>query len=99
MGDLVTNIILVLSALINIIVFASLPRNNAIYEYRIKALIYIVECINEDLKSDRDFRWRLEYLDSVSYDSMVLKLWKDIDDFYPNKAFITKGTIKDDIIN
>lgn len=38
--------------------------------------------------SFKDYKWRNEIYDSVSYDKMMIQFWRRLDSFYPDKSFL-----------
>lgn len=61
-------------------------RNALVLRYRTNLLDKVSTLAESD--ADGDWEWRFETLESVSYDEMVLKFWKPLDSFYPDKSFI-----------
>jgi hypothetical protein len=55
-------------------------RNEAVLRYR----MYLVDCVF----AHRDYQWRRDVYDRVSYNEMMFKFWKPLDSFYPDKSFI-----------
>jgi hypothetical protein len=57
-----------------------LVRNQSVLHYRLR-LINVVF-------SHRDYEWRRDVFNSVSYERMVFQFWKPLDRFYPDKSFL-----------
>jgi len=66
-------------------------RNAKIYKYRMKLIEQIALRCDEDIDNEQGWKWRWDVFESVSYDEMMYKFWKKLDDFYPDKTFITQG--------
>lgn len=81
-------------ALLALTVFGviSLVRNERVYTYRQNLLNQIYVASMRDIwdygDSPRDWNWRHEVYNSVSYNEMVFKFWRRLDSFYPDKSFI-----------
>lgn len=65
-----------------------LIRNDQVHEYQIKMLHEASKKAKEDIKANRDWRWRYEEFEKVSYDEMVYKFWKPLNSFYKDKSFL-----------
>lgn len=74
--------------MINIIVYLifiifciyMLIRNQMVKNYRLKLI--------DKIFSFKDYKWRNEIYDSVSYDKMMIQFWRRLDSFYPDKSFL-----------
>lgn len=63
-------------------------RNPAVYHYRMSLISQISVSCYADIDRQEGWMWRYDMFDSVSYSKMILKFWKPLDSFYPNKSFI-----------
>lgn len=66
-------------------------RNRSVAVYRRKILSKIDVAGRDDILSGRDWFWRFQYFDTVSYDDMMCQFWRPLDSFYADSAFITVG--------
>ena len=62
-------------------------RNNLVFEYRSNVLKQITEMCDEDICNQRPWRWRLDMLETVSYDEMLYKFWRPFSSFFPDEMF------------
>lgn len=69
-------------------------RNTSVYNYRIRLNEKVSDRARADIRQNRDWRWRYEMLNEVSYDEMMFKFWRPLDSFYPDKSFIEEGKVK-----
>jgi|ERR1051326_395623 hypothetical protein len=60
-------------------------RNGRVYNYRARLLVTIAEQI--PIKP-YDIDWRIAAYNTVGYFEMLLKFWKPLDSFYPDKSFL-----------
>lgn len=65
-----------------------LIRNERVYRYRSR--------LNKTVfaASVWDYKWRVEMMDRVSYDDMMLRFWKPLDSFYPDKSFLDLNDVR-----
>lgn len=63
-------------------------RNIAVFNYRRKLLDQVSELAHIDVHQGKNWKWRLNYFESVSYDEMMFKFYKPLGSFYPDKSFI-----------
>lgn len=71
------------------IALMGLGRNSAVHRYRSRLLDTLAEAAYEDLHNKvKDWHWRFDVFNSASYNMMVIKFWKPLDSFYPDKAFL-----------
>lgn len=66
-------------------------RNFAVADYRRKILFKIDAACRDDIFSGREWQWRFDDYDTVSYDDMMRQFWRPLDSFYADSAFITVG--------
>lgn len=61
-------------------------RNYLVFKLRSSMCTFIFSC------SIDDYQWRLDYMDTVSYDQMFWQFWKPVEAkfFYQNLRFIQK---------
>lgn len=50
--------------------------------------LFLLEIIEEKAKDHRDLCRRLDVFRQVEFHDMVIKFWKRLDDFYPDKSFL-----------
>ena len=70
------------------ILFYGLRRVDGIYKYRMGLLDQISRASKRDIDLSRKWKWRYDYLDSVSFGKMLKMFWKPLDSFYKDKSFI-----------
>lgn len=74
-----------------------LRRNSRVLAYRKHILHLIGEASLVDIKhGEKNFFWRYQALDEVSYDEMLWKFWKSFDSFYSDWSFIYPTTTTDE---
>ena len=61
-------------------------RNYSVFNYRIKLLDDIHHAAQVDIALDRDWKWRYDEFNTVTYKQMLNSL-KSLDSFYPDKSF------------
>lgn len=73
-----------------------LIRNIRVYNFRMITLNLVSAASKDDIENNRDFGWRYEYLNMVTYDEMLWKFWKPlrVSSFYKDSKFITRGVNK-----
>ena len=84
MIDLIVGIIFIILLLGLVLCILFYIRNNRVFNYRTKI------CNKVYSFPVNDYKWRVEIMESVSYDEMFWKIWKPLDSFYPDKSFIKK---------
>ena len=62
-------------------------RNEMVSRYRGRLIQDIHNSCAVDINLRRDWQWRYEAYDKVSYNSMVLQFWRPLDSFYPDQSF------------
>ena len=73
-----------------IALFVYSKRNDAVFKETIHILQIVSDLSKEDIKNNRDYKWRYEEMDSISYQDMLLPFWKPVKSFYKNKNCIKK---------
>ena len=63
-------------------------RNQAVYEYRRNLILELDMLYKADVALGGNWRWRYNVFHSVEYSDMMLKFWKPLDSFYPDKSFL-----------
>lgn len=63
-------------------IFMLMFRNNEVYKYLIKLNEEVSKKCKEDINNNKDWRWRYDELDKISYLEIVWKFWKPVDSFY-----------------
>lgn len=63
-------------------------RLHQVAEYRKKLLITIGMLAQQDIIAGKNYKWRLEMFEKVSFDDMLWKFWKPLDSFYEHKNFL-----------
>lgn len=67
----------------------ALLRLCLVYRFRMKLIDQVYYACIKDIRKGKAYnRYRWERLDEVSFDEMVLKFWKRLDSFYPDKSFL-----------
>jgi hypothetical protein len=66
-------------------------RADQVYEYRTCILATIA---NQIPVNPYDIDWRIEAYKRVTYNEMVLKIWKPLDSFYPDKSFLDLNEVR-----
>ena len=82
---IITIIILLIILSLSIIL---LGRNHSVYHYRIEIANEITKKAKEDLNNNREWRWRYDEFEKVSYDEMFLKFWKPLSSFYDEEKML-----------
>jgi len=75
------------------ILFASisLARNDRVYKEKMRVLDLVHNLSLEDIRSGRDYQWRYDDFERVSYDMMILMWWRPVKSFYRGKKCIEKS--------
>lgn len=63
-------------------------RNGRVYRYRVRLLHRVSAAARRDIGEGLEWEWRYDMLESVSYESMVLKFWRPLSSFY-DEAVLT----------
>ena len=63
-------------------------RNSKVCKERLKIINIISELASSDIYSNKDWRWRYEEFDTISYATMLLTFWKPINSFYKSMKCI-----------
>ena len=64
-----------------------LLRNWLVFKYRGVLLNEIGKKFKEDIENEREWLWRYDKFDEVTYNEMMYKFWKPMDSFYKDKSF------------
>jgi hypothetical protein len=59
-----------------------------VFNYRQKVLKVLSACCSHDIDLGRDWRWRWDLYEQVSFSKMVYCFWRRISSFYPDKAMV-----------
>ena len=71
-------------------------RNNPTYRFRMDLINKVSAITQIDIVNDKQWKWRYEAFDSVSYWKIVYSFKKfKVENFYPNTAFIDPNITKD----
>jgi hypothetical protein len=70
--------ILCLESIIFLLGILFLLRNEEVYSYRRKVSDYV-------FWGSKDWEEKLKIFESVSYNEMVFKIWRDVESFYPKE--------------
>jgi hypothetical protein len=65
-----------------------LIRNQKVYRYRRRMADVVFSA------SVWDYKWRLQVYESVTYNDMMLRFWKPLDSFYPDKSFLDLNDVR-----
>jgi len=57
-------------------------RNDNVHEYRMALLKMVSKAAQQDIETGKDWEWRHDEFDSVSYYGMFFKFWRSFDSFY-----------------
>jgi len=65
-------------------------RNNNVYTFRSKLLKIIDQKSREDIRNNRDWKWRFIMFDSVDYDEFIYKFWVPlkVENFFKDTSFL-----------
>jgi len=77
-----------------------LIRNGRVYTFRMLLLKKVSDAADVDIKNGREWEWRYDVMDTVSYDTMLLNFWKPltIENFYSDTMFATPGSVRSGFI-
>lgn len=67
-----------------------LKRNNKVYAYRMALLKIISQKSQEDIYANRDWRWRYDYFEAVSYTKQWLEWWRPLESFYNMESLLAE---------
>ena len=59
-----------------------LRRNNQVCEYRLTLLKAVSQKAQEDIYAGREWKWRYDQFEAVSYNKMWLNWWEPLESFY-----------------
>lgn len=68
-----------------------LGRNAEVARYRQALLTKVSDAARVDIAEGRDWQWRYDMYNEVSYHDQVRQFWKPLDDFYTDKSFMRGG--------
>jgi len=57
-------------------------RNDSVHKYRMALLKMVSAAAQQDIETGKDWEWRHDEFDSVSYYEMFWKFWRSFDSFY-----------------
>jgi hypothetical protein len=57
-------------------------------EARRNVLDAVSECSTKDINAKREWRWRFEAFQAVSFDSMLFVPWRSVQSFYADTGFM-----------
>lgn len=66
-------------------------RNFLVFGYTMRLLKQVSRWARDDINRRLPWKWRYDVLDSVGYFEMIVKFWKPLGSFYPDKAFIRRS--------
>ena len=64
-----------------------LLRNWLVFKYRGVLLSEISKKFKEDIENEREWLWRYDKFEEVTYNEMMYKFWKPLSSFYKDKSF------------
>lgn len=82
------SILLTFAAAILIFCAICAVRNMMVHTERIEVLTRLGRLADEDIVNEREWRWRYDAFNKISYDEMVFKIWKPISSFYKDADFL-----------
>ena len=85
-SSIIDKIIVTLGILFLLYCAIGLIRNTFVLRYRMN-LIDRISTLNMR-EPEKDGGWRWKAYDRVNYKDMLLKFWKPLDSFYPDKRFL-----------
>jgi len=65
-----------------------LKRNDKVYAHRMALLKTISQRAQDDITAHRDWRWRYDLFEAVSYTRMWLEWWKPLESFYDRVSLL-----------
>lgn len=64
-------------------------RTHKVAAYRQELLDKVSAAADRDIRiHHRDWAWRFEALQAVSFEKMLFQFWKPLESFYPSKEFL-----------
>ena len=57
-------------------------RNEAVHNEQMRVIQVVSNLARIDIKEGRDWKWRYEAFDEISYYAMLFQLWKPVKSFY-----------------
>jgi hypothetical protein len=81
-------ILLICSVIVLVGSITIMIRNDYVLAFRHKLIKQISAAAKADIEAGRDWEWRYEIYETVSYDQMVYKFWKPLESFYQDRSFI-----------
>lgn len=83
-----SQVLLVVSIVGSFFTVMMLLRNDQIAVYRMHMIDQVSLCAKRDMLLNRNWQWRYEIYEAVSYQKMMRQFWKRLDSFYPDKRFL-----------
>jgi len=84
---MIIQIFLIIALILISISMLMLLRNWLVSKYRGVLLSEISKKFKEDIENEREWLWRYDKFDEVTYDEMMYKFWKPLSSFYKDKSF------------
>ena len=84
---MVIGLIVFMFVLLALVVYM-LIRNLQVYNYRTRMGEIVFAA------SVWDYKWRLAAMNRVSYNDMMIRFWKPLDSFYPDKSFLDLNFVR-----
>ena len=84
---MIIQIFLIIALILISISMLMLLRNWLVSKYRGVLLSEISKKFKEDIENEREWLWRYDKFDEVTYNEMMYKFWKPLSSFYKDKSF------------
>ena len=65
-------------------------RNNHVYKEKIRIVGIVSILSSKDIDNDKEWMWRYDSFNKITYNEMLFKLWKPVKSFYDNHDCIKK---------
>jgi hypothetical protein len=62
-----------------------------VLDERLRIIDLIDELATDDINDGREWKWRYEQFDNISYVEMLLTFWKPIKSFYKDSYILKEG--------
>ena len=62
-------------------------RNSRVFKYRMELIDKLSEAAKKDIDAGLDPQWRYAEFNKVTYNEMVYRFWKPLDNFYEKNLF------------
>ena len=92
MIDIIVIILLSLSSTGIIFCVFMLRRNEQIFRFQMEMLDQVSTATRNDIRKGLSWEWRYEAMSAVDSSDMMRQFWRPLDDFYPDKKFLTIGS-------